>query len=170
MASPKCDKIYIRVPGEHVINDNVYKMELQFNCKGHPNFSDISNDLYTKIAVPVVIDNEESKIFNNISADKILEDEYITITGIDDFLNYFTTTHNVVYYKGNNDFILKGLCAPEGEQMWIVLTEPLKINQEKYDKFKSMIFGNTNISPTGNNRIVTEPGSPDNLYLINYSK
>lgn len=164
----ECFEIFVRVPAENILDNVSYDMELQLTCFGKPKFVDITSSVYSQICFPVKItsdDTKESMVFKNISSNDIKENGVISISGLDEVLNDFSTTQGVVYYKGMLNF---PDCADE--RLWFVLTKPLLISQSKFDKFKILAY--TEFAPDGNNRKPSAPakkGTP-NIYYINYSK
>src|SRR5690606_19639583 len=102
-----CTKLYFRLPGEHVIDQMKYDMELQFNCSGLIP-GDTQNYKYAFVAVPVqVVKNylDQSPFFNSFNS--LLNEGLgaeVTINDFSDALDMFNMHKGVFFYVAGANY------------------------------------------------------------------
>ena len=92
-----CSKIYLKLPGEHIIDNKKYDMELQIYCFGP---IDRYNFRKTFVSYPVSISDDQDSIFDVFEKIKINND--IKINSFDEFINPFNMFNRIFYYSGIN--------------------------------------------------------------------
>jgi len=170
LLSGPCTAINIKIKGEHQISDQPNDLELQIKCDTVKVYQ--GNDLKypSYIAIPVQITKEkeeESKVFSGFEKDQIKIGGKVTLNGFNEVLSPFVLTQGVVFYLGTNNV------PPCGLMPWIVITQPLKILEEKHTALKKIVTDNKN-SVTGNYRNAHDPSKIPSVergvYYVNFSK
>lgn len=152
----KCSAIYLRVPGEHVIDGKTYEMEAQIDCTDNLPGESIGKQVF--IAIPLKIGEETDLFLKDFeSVDKLPFKAKIPSTK--HFLNRLTIFQRIFYYEGSKNF-------PECDYgaLWIVIDSPLNVSKDFIEKMKSLL--NVIKAPFGNNRISSEPSMDVNVIMI----
>jgi hypothetical protein len=93
--SYKCNAIYFRFPGEHVIDDKKYDMELNIKCEGKLT----GNDFQTMLVIPASFADTQDEFFDIFNKAKL--GDKLTVKSFDSFLNSFMMFNQIFYYYGN---------------------------------------------------------------------
>jgi carbonic anhydrase len=161
----KCNKLYFRMGGEHIINGNKYGMELQFICTGRADGS--GQDTIFFISIPVEVLPQDSiipqakffDIFDSIKPDSLPLD--INITSFSSIFNAFSMFHKIYYYMGTKPF-------PDCDILmnWMFIDNPSYISKDSYMKIMNLFNGS--IPAEGNYRNAITPQKDDFyfFYLI----
>jgi carbonic anhydrase len=162
-----CTKLYFRIPGEHVIDENKYDMELQFNCTGEVPGDKSHNKKNVFVAIPVinVEDSEkQSNFFNNfeiLMKDNVTTENlpyFLSVDSFDEILNPFNMFSKIFYYIGSTNY---PKCMLEAQ--WIVIENPITIRKSLSQKFFSLFDKDQTVD--GNNRKAS-PKANDKEYFI----
>ena len=139
-------QFHFHSPGEHLINKESYDVEM------HLVFS--NNDDHKQIMVLGIffdLDNEtdDVSLLSSLNLEGILEAKYKTISNVPlkDFISS-TLNDNLYNYQGS-------LTSPTCDEAveWMVLKNPIKINQKQLDNFQNLWSKNPNFADgNGNNR------------------
>lgn len=165
-----CSKIYVKLPAEHIVDDNKFDLELQILCTGIPQYGDYGSPENDFITIPTKIGENESLLFSSMKLENIIDNGQFEIKGFNEFLNILTPLKGLYYYKGTETNFINRCTLLNN---WIVLKDNYAtISQSKYDKFKSLIWNE--FATSGNNRNSsnpTETKADKNIYnLVKYSK
>jgi len=138
-----CTKLYFRIPGEHILDDIKYDMELQFNCSGKIPGDKSGNIKYVFVATPVkAVDDadNQSQFFNNFEV--LLKDDVktenlpykISVESFDEILNPFNMFNKIFFYSGSVNY-------PECmiNSNWIFIDNPVTIRKNLLQKFYSLL-------------------------------
>lgn len=147
-----CNKLYIRIPGEHEIDGVKPDMELQLKCEGKLPFDTYTNRI-SYISIPIQVDNDkgDNHFFKETFNDVISIGQKYYFNGLDNILNKFISVFGLFYYAGTNNF---PECNPDHQ--WIVLhKQKVYISSNTLQKFKDLLDKSN--TPNGNRRNPSDP-------------
>lgn len=156
-----CDRLYIRIPGEHEIDGIRPDMELQLQCKGNLPFDKFTERI-SYISIPIMVDDVkgDDEFFIKTFGNEISLGQTYIFDGLDVVLNKFISVYGVFYYSGTNNF---PECNPDHQ--WIVLNkQEIFISRKTMENFKDLI--DKEKSPNGNSRKASDPSGE--IKLLNF--
>jgi carbonic anhydrase len=136
-----CTKLYFRIPGEHIIDEKKFDMELQFNCTGEIPGDKSHNLKYVFVAIPVIAvedTQEQSNFFKNFESLQNVSTENLpyslSIDSFDEVLNPFNMFNKIFFYSGSVNYPECMIGAN-----WIVIENPILIRKSLSQAFLSLL-------------------------------
>jgi len=139
-----CKKIFIRMPGEHVVDGVRYDMELQVYCT--------LGEITTFFALPVKISANVSPRSFLTNFGKAQLNTTWQINNLDDIFSPVLMFSRIFFYAGAVNY-------PDCDinKYWMYVEKVLTVDQSTYTKLFSLL--DKTQAPTGNSRMASEPST-----------